>query len=129
MALVLVIDDDRSFRDIVRLFLEGDGHEVVEAADGGEGITTALRQPVDLILIDLYMPGKDGLETIRELRRWCPDVPVIAMTGGWIGCETAVILKTAGALGAADTLVKPFGPAALSAAVRAALAGSAAGAQ
>jgi CheY-like chemotaxis protein len=81
MARIIIVDDDRYVRDVLRLFLKGAGHDVVEASNGAEGICAFQRQSSDLLFCDLHMPVKGGLETIRELRRDFPDAKIIAMTG------------------------------------------------
>jgi CheY-like chemotaxis protein len=122
--LVLVIDDDVAVRAVLRDLLEMAGFEVVEASDGAEGIRTFRRQRADLIFCDVFMPERDGLETITELRRDFPGVKVIAMSGGGFG-GSLDLLPVARALGAAAVLHKPFGRAAVLAAVERALGASA----
>jgi DNA-binding response OmpR family regulator len=102
---VLVIDDEPETRHVIRRMLESDGHEVVEADDGAAGIRAFLQQPADVVVVDLLMPGKDGLETLQELRRLGNTVPCIAMSGGVGGVS---FLPVAQKLGAAELLYKPF---------------------
>jgi CheY-like chemotaxis protein len=120
MARVLVVDDSAAVRGVARAFLERQGHEVAEAGDGAEAVRAFCAQEADLILCDVFMPGKDGLQTIRELRALRPDVKVVAMSGGGrkIGVD---LLGVARAFGAAATLPKPFDAAAVAGAVRQAL--------
>jgi CheY-like chemotaxis protein len=121
MALVLVIDDTPQVRRLLRLTLELAGHRVREAAGGKEGLRLLGREPADLVFCDVFMPGMDGLETMRELRRGHPGVPVVAMSGG---SEIAFDAHpVAVALGAAVVLRKPFGRAEALAAAEEALAG------
>jgi DNA-binding NtrC family response regulator len=82
MARILVIDDERIIRTIVKHALEEDGHEVIEAGDGEEGIQLYRKNPTDLVVTDIIMPRKEGIETIKELRRNYPDIKIIAMSGG-----------------------------------------------
>ena len=76
---VLVIEDNASLRDVVRLALEAAGHEVLTATQGLEGLAYLNGHPVDLVLTDLFMPEMDGIEVIAALRRQFPGVPMRAM--------------------------------------------------
>jgi DNA-binding response OmpR family regulator len=116
VALVLVIDDDGQVRAFLRHCLERAGHRVAEAEEGGRGLALCREEAPAAVLCDLYMPGKEGLETIRELRAEFPGVPVIAMSGGHPRVS-GDFLVVAAKFGAAGTLAKPFSPAALLAAV------------
>ena len=107
MASILVIDDDNELRTVLCAILEGEGHQVAEAVDGGEGLEAYRASPVDLVLTDLIMPGQEGVETIMELRKEFPDVRIIAMSGGG-RADPGSFLGFANKLGAADTLEKPF---------------------
>lgn len=82
MARILVMEDDDGFREMLREMLEIAGHEVVEASDGEVGLKLYRKEPTDLIIIDIFMPSKDGLEAIIELNRNYPDVKIIAISGG-----------------------------------------------
>ena len=104
---ILVIDDDESIRILLRTVLELEGYLVLEASDGVAGQQEYGKNPTDLVIMDLIMPGKEGIETIRDLRREFPDVKIIAVSGGGrIGAES--YLKMAKGLGALRTLRKPF---------------------
>lgn len=81
MARILVIEDDEQVRNILCEMLEGVGNDMEDAPDGLEGVQTYKEDPTDLVITDLFMPEKDGVETIRELQRDYPDVKVIAITG------------------------------------------------
>ncbi|MGH7538284.1 MAG: response regulator [Gemmatimonadales bacterium] len=107
MARILVIDDDASIRRSVRRMLERTGHQIVEAADGEAGIRELRRQPVQLVLTDIYMPGEDGFATMRRLRREWPGIKIITMSGG-SRAGPADLSASAAAMGAAGTLNKPF---------------------
>lgn len=103
---ILLVDDDRAIRDSVAMVLEGAGFVVDQAEQGA----TALRQlrvhAPDLVITDILMPQKEGIETIREVRAILPDAPIIAMSGS---ADTgANYLKMAESLGATATLAKPF---------------------
>jgi CheY-like chemotaxis protein len=82
MPRILVIDDDDQVRAVIRLALERAGYDVEEACDGEAAIKRYRADPADLIITDIVMPGKEGLETIMELRKDFPDVKIIAISGG-----------------------------------------------
>ena len=107
MARILIIEDDAQVRVILRKILERAGYEVEPAPDGKAGIESYRERRADLVITDIIMPEKEGLETIMELRLEFPDVKIVAMSGGGaIGPE--YYLKTAKALGALRTLRKPI---------------------
>lgn len=104
---ILLVDDDDRMREVVREILADDGMEVIEARDGTEAIRLFRSQATDLVICDLFMPGKDGLETIRDLRKEFGAVKVIALSGG--GYQGALdMLQVARHMGAAEVLSKPF---------------------
>src|SRR5947209_4368981 len=100
---VLIIDDDAKVRAVLRVMLESAGFEAAEAGDGEEGVRAFRRLEADVVLCDLFMPGRDGLEAIRGLRREFPGVKVIAMSGGGFG-GAVDMLPAARLLGAAAVL-------------------------
>jgi DNA-binding response OmpR family regulator len=104
---ILVIDDEAGLRKTIRGMLEFRGLEVEEAADGEMGIRAYRQHGADVVLCDLFMPTRDGLETIRELRRLAPHVKIIAMSGGGPR-GTVNLLPMARRMGAAEVLYKPF---------------------
>lgn len=104
---ILIIDDDEQLREMLRRMLEYAGYEVIEACDGDEAMKVLRHHEVDLVITDILMPNREGLETIMELRRGRPQVPIIAISGGGWG-PTSNYLVTANKLGAAKTLAKPF---------------------
>ena len=107
MKRVLVIEDDGSVRSLIRKILEGEGYEVLEAPDGDQGVRTFRDERPDLVLTDIFMPEKEGLETISELGLLDPAVRVIAISGGGnMGILNP--LPMAAKLGALRTLSKPF---------------------
>jgi CheY-like chemotaxis protein len=107
MAHILIIDDDDQFRTMVRQLMERNGHEVKEASGGKEGIRLYRESPTDIIITDLIMPGKDGIETIQELKKDFPDIKIIAVSGGGrLGPQD--YLHLAKMLGARRTLTKPI---------------------
>ena len=103
MAQILVIDDEYECRVAFRKALEHVGHAVLEASDGEEGILLYREQQPDLVILDILMPGKEGIETTRELKREFPDVKIIAMSGSGTG-----YLDMAKEFGAERTFSKPF---------------------
>jgi two-component system, OmpR family, response regulator len=106
MMRILVIDDNDALRSLLRQHLERVGYEVCEAAEGGEALHHFQQQPPDMVLCDLFMAGKEGFETIRELRQ-SSQVPIIAMSGD--GPLPALpLLDVAQKLGADRALHKPF---------------------
>ena len=105
MARVLVVDDDPTVREVVVSYLRAAKHDVTEAADG-EAALVAVRDTIpDLIVLDLMLPGIDGLEVCRRLRT-TSDVPIIMLTA--LGTETDRVVGLE--LGADDYLTKPFSP-------------------
>ena len=107
MERILIIDDEQQIRSMLRLMLEREGYEVVEASDGIEGIKAYRQKPADLIITDLIMPNKDGIGMIIDLHKEYPDVKIIAMSGGGLNKPDGY-LKGAKKLGAACTLTKPI---------------------
>jgi len=107
MKRILIIEDDDLMRTIIATMLKRAGYETVMAANGIEGLLVFRSSPADLVITDLLMPEKDGLETIRELHGEFPDVPIIAMSAG--SQLTALsFLPVAMRLGAKYLLPKPF---------------------
>jgi two-component system alkaline phosphatase synthesis response regulator PhoP len=105
MGKILVIEDDRAIALGVRLNLRKDGHSVDLAADGDEGLQLALDPTVDLVVLDVMLPGRNGYEVLKELRRRGSSVSVLMLTAK--GMESDKILGLR--LGADDYLTKPFG--------------------
>lgn len=106
MPRVLVVDDDPTVSDVVRRYLEHDGCQVQLAADGATALVAAAQDRPDLVVLDLMMPGIDGLEVCRRLRRMTPDLPVVMLTA--LGGEADRVLGLE--LGADDYVTKPFSP-------------------
>lgn len=116
MSRVLVIDDDELIRRLFRQMLAQQGHRVVEALDGKEGVALYQKEPADLVVVDLLMPEKDGLETIMDLRRINRHLKIIAISEGLI--DGVDFLPIAKKLGAQYTFQKPFNPEEVQAAIR-----------
>src|SRR5262245_27399280 len=82
MARILVIDDDQEVLSVIRRIVEDAGHTVSTALDAEGGLAQFRAEPHDLVLCDVFMPGKSGIATLKELRLLSPDVRVIVMSGG-----------------------------------------------
>jgi DNA-binding response OmpR family regulator len=109
MAKILVIDDDRMVRETLKIILTAAGHEVVLTEDGNKGLRAFSEFTPDLVITDILMPEKEGMETIRDLRGLRPDVPIIAISGGGrVGNMS--FLRVAERFGANRTITKPFEP-------------------
>ena len=117
MKNVLVVDDDPSIRALIRLYLEGAGYGVLEAADGRQAMATLDGQSADLVILDIFMPEMDGLEVLQALREHSKSCKVMAISGGSakIGMD---LLGHATIFGADQVLEKPFGEATLLGKVR-----------
>lgn len=115
--LVLVVDDDRAVRRLVRRALEGVGCAVLEAGDGLEAFRVVEAHPVALVITDLLMPERDGIEVVLGMTARESPIPVIVMSGGGTGLDLETLVSTALALGAVAALAKPFSVAALAATV------------
>jgi CheY-like chemotaxis protein len=107
MAHILVIEDDEHMRGSLAQTLERLGHRVTTAVDGRAGVESAGAAPPDLVITDLIMPEKEGLETIVELRQQHPLIRIIAMSGGG-RLSNEDYLHLAKRFGAQHTLAKPF---------------------
>src|SRR6185503_13492110 len=107
MQRVLIIDDDEQVRALLHEILDRAGFEVIEAANGVEGLRLYRAAPVDLVITDLLMPEKEGVETIVELRSEFPQARIIAMSGGGRNAGSDY-LPIAMQLGARATMAKPF---------------------
>ncbi len=107
MASILIIDDEPQVRLMLRMKLEAHGYEVKDADDGRKGLRLYREDPTDLIITDLIMPEKEGIETISEVKSEFPDVKVIAISGGGrFGPDG--YLDIAKGIGAERTFSKPI---------------------
>lgn len=107
MKKILIIDDDHHILLMIKKMLERAGFEVDLASNGNEGLELFKRIPADLVITDIIMPEKEGLETIREMKRLSSDLKIIAMSGGGkISADN--YLETAKIFGASKVLQKPF---------------------
>lgn len=107
MSAILVIDDDASVREVVREMLELEGHAVTMAENGQEAMSKLTGGGFDLVITDLIMPEKEGIETIAEIRRRSSAIPIVAISGGG-RLGPGDYLETARYIGADATLAKPF---------------------
>lgn len=114
---VLIVDDDPSVRNFLQMLLEVEGYEVFSAMDGNDALAVQREHPAAVVVMDIFMPHAEGIETIVKLRDEFPQAGIIVMSGG--GVRSGVdYLAVARELGAARALKKPFGPQELIDAVR-----------
>ena len=104
---ILVIDDEPTALDLLQRILVSEGYEVLVAVNGQEGVELFRQRPCDLVITDMVMPLKDGLQTILELRDEFPELPFIAISGGGTISKERY-LTVAGYLGKVLTIAKPF---------------------
>jgi DNA-binding response OmpR family regulator len=107
MSRILIVDDEANIRSLIKEILEANGYDVDEACDGNAALKSMNDVRADLVITDMLMPDKEGLETMREIRSEHPGVKIIAISGGGlIGPESYLTL--AKSLGADRTFTKPF---------------------
>lgn len=121
MVKIFIVDDNRAVREATRLVLAGAGYEVFEAVSGLRVETMIEEHKPGLVLTDMLMPDRDGVETVLALRRRYPGLRIIAMSGG--GPRGDLDLGVAAKLGVSATLAKPYEPEALLALIARVLAG------
>ncbi|MDP3491161.1 MAG: response regulator [Phenylobacterium sp.] len=119
--LILLVDDDVTLLQILSSHLHLEGFETTLSQTAAQAIEFLQELPVSLVVVDIFMPDQDGMETIGEIRARWPQMPIVAMSGGWRTIGPDTILETAKALGAQAALAKPFDRATLVEAVRRAL--------
>lgn len=107
MSNILLVDDDDQLRTMLKIVLTRAGHEVHEASNGNEALQAHRTHNIELMITDLIMPDREGLDTIREVRRNHANVKIIAMSGGGRNTPQDYLLL-AKKLGANYTLAKPF---------------------
>ncbi|MCB5260152.1 MAG: response regulator [Candidatus Cloacimonetes bacterium] len=107
MPKILVIEDDDSFRNVLVQMLSKAGYDVRQAGEGNQALEVCAQFNPDLVITDIIMPDKEGLETIQELLELCPSIKIIAMSGGGKFGPNSY-LPLAEKLGAKATLQKPF---------------------
>jgi CheY-like chemotaxis protein len=120
VAKILIVDDDDAVRATITILLERAGHSVVAASEGRTGLALFEAGDFDLLFLDIFMPGMDGIETMRQVHLMQPMIPIIVSSGNPIAADSGSspdFLKMATKLGAVSSLQKPFKPSALLAAV------------
>jgi CheY-like chemotaxis protein len=105
MASILLIDNDAAVREVLRIALMTAGYSISEAANGRQGINSFRKAPTDIVITDIYMPDRDGLEVIEALRRTHPTVKILAISGA---SGSMNYLHRAEVLGADRVLAKPL---------------------
>jgi len=117
MGKILVIDDDPVVRSVIGRVLSREGYELLFASDGEKGLRTFKVEQPDLVICDIIMPEREGIETIRAMMASRPDASIIAISGGG-RLANADFLSMAAAFGAKEVLSKPFAATELTEAVR-----------
>ena len=118
MAKILIVDDEPRIRQLIREYLEHDGHDCTEATDGSAALAVLSAQTFDLVVLDIMMPFVDGMTCLREMRTRKIATPVIMLTARGEEYDRIAGLEN----GADDYVVKPFSPRELVARVKAVLA-------
>ncbi len=116
--LLLLVDDDVTLLRVTSAILEVEGFDTILSDTAARAIEFLQHLPVAAVIVDIFMPDQDGMETIGQIRGLWPDLPIIAMSGGWRTISPETILETAQALGAQAALSKPFDRPTLLAVVR-----------
>jgi len=112
MKKILVVDDDDLIRDLIYEILEPNGYQILLADNGNKALEILDREEVDLIITDIIMPDKEGIETIIDIKKKLPRAKIIAMSGGG-QLDANSYLSIAKKLGVKATITKPFDPAKL----------------
>jgi CheY-like chemotaxis protein len=121
MPRILVVDDETIVRETIQSWLEREGFDVISAPDGHSALEAVGVSAIDLVIIDIFLPGMGGLEVIGALRKRMPSVPIIAISGYMFGEPMPALLDTTEQVGVAHCLHKPFRPRHLLAAVKSCL--------
>lgn len=108
MAKILVVDDEENVRFIIKETLEQDHHEVAEARTGNEALAMFAQKPAELVITDLVMPDKNGIDLILELKSRCPTVRILAISGGGGLNGRFDYIPIAELIGARSVMRKPF---------------------
>jgi DNA-binding response OmpR family regulator len=114
---ILVVDDNEDLRSTIQALLRADGFDVAVAGNGQAALELHQSRPADVVITDLFMPDKDGIETIVELKKLSPQLKIVAISG-WTSTQGSDYLRVAREIGATVTLQKPFDPQELSRVVR-----------
>ena len=104
MATILICDDDELYREVAAAAFNDCGHQILFAVNGDQALAMIMANPVDVLVTDLVMPGKDGLELIKDVRRTDKPVSVLAMTAGLASLKDPLLIA-ASAFGADDDVV------------------------
>jgi DNA-binding response OmpR family regulator len=107
MPRILIVEDDDELAGFLSEKLQERGYEIVTAPDGVQALKTLETQSFDLVLTDIVLPEKEGVQTIREIKQINPNLPIVAMSGGGIGSSN-LYLDLARFAGASRTIPKPF---------------------
>ncbi|NOY58004.1 MAG: response regulator [Calditrichaeota bacterium] len=107
MKKILVIDDEEMILDMLKQILEREGYEVLTASDGTEGMDAFQHRQIDLVITDIFMPRKEGISVVYDLREKYPETKIVAISGGG-RLDSKDYLRYAEKLGADQTLAKPF---------------------
>lgn len=108
MANILIVDDNDQFLEMLRSILETKAHEVSSATDGSTALDIFSEKEFDLVICDLIMPRKDGMELVMEIKQMSPDTKIIAMSAGTTCLPGSTYLQVSKCLGADYILDKPF---------------------
>lgn len=108
MARILIIDDDRQIRDVMTKWLTIKGHEVIAAKNGNEGLNMLKTEHFELLITDIIMPERDGLEVIMSLSKAAERPRIIAMSGGSASIDKEMLLSVAGMMKVERVLTKPL---------------------
>jgi len=108
MKKICVIDDDSQCNQMICMLLKDSGYEVISAPNGAEGLRLFMKERPDLVITDLYMPEKEGLETVMEMRQMDKQLRILVISGGSPNVSMSEMLNTAKMFGADATLAKPF---------------------
>ncbi|MBV5308168.1 response regulator [Chromatium okenii] len=122
MLNILIVDDEELFRVMLAEMVRREGHQAHTASNGNEALRAVAQQPPDLIITDILMPEKDGIELIAELAKRGNRIPIIAISGGRRTISSEFNLESATLMGVRATLPKPFTREALRRAIADALA-------
>ncbi len=108
MTHILIVDDAKAVRESRSVVLKKAGYDVTEAIDGEQALSTLSAQSFDLAIVDIWMPRKDGLSLLQEVRAQRSDIPIIIVSGGGPGAPLERSAALADIYGAAEVLFKPF---------------------
>ena len=107
MSLILIIDDEEQIREVLHTVLERAGHQVLQADNGAAGLKLYNQNDIDLVITDIIMPEKGGIDTIMDIRKEHPEAKIIAISGGGM-CGDVSYLDMAIGVGADKAVGKPF---------------------